>query len=168
MDSKTKKILLSASIAFTAIFMVSMFYTFNKNKDFEFRSGTYFCKITILDEATKRVYKWDVGISKNNIKNNVKESELNKKALENFRKTINEISSKKLSLFLLILYLTFVIIVYVSVQKDSKIYQIIDDKKSFQYFITLLMIFLIYKVFISYIKLDRLHKDAIYFFKLIS
>jgi len=168
MGGRTKKILVVGFIALVFIVTVSMYFLFNNRKDLAFRSGTLFYKVNILNEDSARIYKWDVGISKNNIKNSVNQSESNREALDKFRKTINEISVEKFSLFLLILYLIFVLIVFVTVEKDNQIYKSKNDKKLFRLVIIMLMIFLIYKIINCSIELNGLHKDIIYYFNIIS
>ena len=168
MDRKTKKTVLITTIIFFVITITFMAYKINNIKELEDRSGTYFYKINILKEDSKRLSKWDVGISKNDIKTSINESDSNREALDKFRIIVDGISRKKTSLFLLSLYLTFIIVILVIIHKDKQIYKSKKQKIVFLVFITLLMIFLIYKIFTSSIGLNGLYKDASYYFKLIS
>lgn len=145
-----------------------MFHTVHSTKDFEFKTGTYFCQMNIVNKNNGKFYKWDIGIAKNNAKSGIIENEVNRESLRKFRNTISEILQKRFEVFLTIVYLIFILTVFVTVQKDSQILKKSDNKRSFQLFIILLIIFLIYKVSISFIKLNALYKDINFYFSLIS
>jgi len=168
MDRKTKKAVLITTIIFFIIAITFMFYKINNIKALQGSSGAYFYKINILKEESKRLSKWDIGISKNDIKTSVNESDSNRKTLDKFRTTIDQISLKKITLFSLSLYLIFILIIFVITKKNKQIYKNKKEKIILQVFITLLVIFLVYKIFTSSIYLNGLYKDAIYYFKLIS
>ena len=85
MDRKTKKSVLITIIVFFVIAITFMVYKINNIKELEDRSGAYFYKINILKEDSKRLSKWDVGISKNDIKTSINESDSNREALDKFR-----------------------------------------------------------------------------------
>ena len=112
MDRKTKKIVLISFIVGIVMIIVSLFYMVNSSKDLELRSGTYFCKMYILNQGTTRNFKWDLSISKNDSKNSVIENASNSKSLKKFRNTISEIIKKRYEMFALILYLIFVLIIF--------------------------------------------------------
>ena len=168
MDSKTKKIVLIASMVLIVITAISLFYSINITKDFEFKTVAYFCKMEIINEGNTNVYKWDIGIAKNNTKSGIIENESNGESLEKFRGTVGRITRKRFEVFLVILYLIFILIIFASVQKDSQILKNESNKKSFQLFIVLLIIFLIYKISISFFELNGLYKDINFYFSLIS
>ncbi|HZK53668.1 MAG TPA: hypothetical protein VFC84_05695 [Desulfosporosinus sp.] len=168
MDSKTKKTLLIASAIFALIVTMYMFHIFSSSKELEFRSGTYYCKMNITSENTPKVFSWDLGISKNNIKNDIVENESNSQILEQFRQTVNQISSKRFSLLLFLLYLIYIMIIFLSIEKDSKLYKKESDKKILQLLITLMIIFLICLITNASIELNGLSKHAFYYFSLIK
>lgn len=168
MSSKTKKNILIDSVIFAIILVVSMLYIFNSSQELEFRSGKYYCKIDILDENSIRTLKWDVGISKNNIKNDIIENNFNKETLENFRNNISEISVKRFHLFVFLLYLIFILKIFINLRRDSQLYKRENNKKSLQPFVTITMSFLVYKIIISSIELNQLCKDVAYYFNLIK
>ena len=168
MDSKTKKIVLIASMVLIIITAIALFYSVNITKDFEFKTGEYFCKMEIINEGNTNIYKWDIGIANNNTKNGIIENVSNRESLEKFRGTVCGITKKRVEVFLVILYLTFILIVFASVQKDSQILKNESYKKIFQLFNTLLIIFLIYKISISFFELNGLYKDINFYFSLLS
>ena len=168
MDIKTKKILLISFIVVIIIEAVSLFYTVHSSKDFEFKSGTYFCQMNIINENDGKVYKWDIGIAKNNTKSGIIENELNGESLTKFRDTVSEIIQKRFQVFLVIVYLIFILTVFVTVQKDGQILKKAANKRPFQLFIVLIIIFLIYKISISLVELNVLYKDINFYFSLIS
>ncbi|HEY5587530.1 MAG TPA: hypothetical protein VIK86_01085 [Candidatus Paceibacterota bacterium] len=168
MDSKTKKIVLIASMVLIIITAIALFYSVNITKDFEFKTGEYFCKMEIINEGNTNIYKWDIGIANNNTKNGIIENVSNRESLEKFRGTVGGITKKRFEVFLVILYLTFILIVFASVQKDSQILKNESYKKIFQLFNTLLIIFLIYKISISFFELNGLYKDINFYFSLLS
>lgn len=57
MDSRTKKITLIAFMVLIVIAVASFFYNVKNSKDFEFKTGKYFCKIDIINEGTKKVFQ---------------------------------------------------------------------------------------------------------------
>lgn len=168
MDDKTKKCLLITSVILVLIVAAYMFYIFNSSNDLEFRSGAYYCEISIINENNAAVHKWNVGISRSNVKHNLVESENNKEILEKFRKTIVEISSKRFNLVLLVSNLVFTLIAFVTVSRDSQLYKKGNDEKFFQLLTMLILVFLVYKITISFIQLNRLHKNIIYYFNSIK
>ncbi len=145
-----------------------MLYISNNSQALEFRSGKYYCKIDILNENSIEILKWNVAISKNNIKNNIIENDFNKETLRSFRNNINEIRFKRFYLFLFLLYLIFILKIFRNLRKDSQLCKRENNKKSLEPFITIIMIFLIYKIIISSIELNQLCKDIVYYFNLIK
>ncbi|HCQ91701.1 MULTISPECIES: hypothetical protein [unclassified Clostridium] len=168
MSSKTRKKILIDSVIFAIILVVFMLYISNYSQGLEFRSGKYYCKIDILNENSTEILKWDMAISKNNIKNNIIENDFNKETLENFRNNISEISVKRFHLFVFLLYLIFILKIFIDLRKDSQLYKRENNKKSLQLSITIIMIFPIYKIIISSIELNQLCKDVVYYFNLIK
>ncbi len=168
MDIKTKKILLISFIFVIIIGVVSLFYNVRSYKDFEFKTGTYFCQMNIINENNGKVFKWDIGIAKNNAKSGIIENEVNRKSLTKFRDTVSEIIQKRFEVFLAIVYLIFILTVFVTVQKDSQILKKVGNKRAFQLFIILLIIFLIYKISIYIVELNVLYKDINFYFSLVS
>lgn len=169
MDKKAKKAIIIAALVYVVLVAVSWFDFLNFNsKDLEYRTGTYFCKISIINEGSTKVYKWDIAISKNITKSGIVENESNGKSLENFRDIIGEINRKRLNLNLAIADLLFALIVFVYVQNGGKILKNKNNKKAIQVIIILIVIFFIYRISISYIELHYLYKDINYYFNLIS
>ncbi|MEK6265916.1 MAG: hypothetical protein N2B06_14285 [Clostridium sp.] len=168
MDIKTKKIISIASIILLIITTVSLFYMVNTSRDLELKSGTHFCKIEISNEDNTKIFNWNIGISNNKTKTSIIENEFNNKLLEEFRSTLGKMIIKKYKIFYLLLFSIFVSIVFASVQKDSQLYKNKNNKLVFQIFFILLIIFLIYRIIISFVDLNGLYKDINYYFKLIS
>jgi hypothetical protein len=168
MDIKTKKIALTASVILFGLVVISFFYTIKNTNAFENRTGSLFYKIGFINEGNEQVYKWDIGIDKNTGKNDIIENDSNGKALVNFRSTVNGLAQKRFEVFLEIAYLIFIIVISVSVQKDSKIFKNQINKKSFNIIMLILIIFFVYKIGFSFIELSRLHKDINFYFKIIS
>ncbi|MBL4937008.1 hypothetical protein JK636_14735 [Clostridium sp. YIM B02515] len=168
MDIKTKKIVLIASVILFGLVVISFFYTIKNNSAFETRTGSLFYKIGVVNEGNTEVFKWDIGITKNNAKSGIIENESNEKFLVNFRNTVNGLTQKRFEVFLDIAYLIFIIVIYVSVQKDSKISKNKSNKKSFNIIMLLLIIFFVYKIGLSFVELSRLHKEVNFYFKIIS
>ncbi|WP_291582240.1 hypothetical protein [Clostridium sp. UBA6640] len=168
MSSKTKKKILIDSVIFTIIFVVFMLYIFSNSQVLESRSGKYYWKMDILNENSIRILKWNVAISKNNIKNNIIENDFNTEALRSFRDNVIEIKFKRFSLFLFLLYLIFILKIFINLRRDSQFYKRDNNKKSLQPFVTIIMSFLVYKIIISSIELNQLCKDVVYYFNLIK
>lgn len=168
MDNKTKKIMLMASIIFTIIFIVYMLCEFKSATNLEVRSGTYYSKLNILDEGNTRVFNWEVGISKNNVKRGVVKNEFNIETFEKFRDAIISIKSVRSNLFLFILYLIFMVIASISIQKNAQLFKEKNSKKIFHVFITLLITYLLFRISVYFIELNRLHRDIVYYFTLIN
>lgn len=169
MDSKTKKIMLMAFIIYTIIFIVYMFYESKSATNLEVRSGTYYSKLNILDEGNTRVFNWDVGISKNNVKRGVVKNEFNIEPFEKFRGAIINIKNTKSKLFLILLYLIFLIAVaFIILPKDAQLFKEKNNKKAIHRFILLIIIYLVFRTSIYFIELNRLHKDIVYYFALIK
>ncbi len=167
MDIKTKKITLIASVILFGLVVISFFYTIKNSNAFERRTGSIFYKIGFINEGNAQVYKWDIGIAKNNGKSDIIENESNEKPLVNFRNTVNVLTQKRLEVVLEIAYLIFIIVISVSVQKDSKIFNNQSNKKSFNIVMVLLIIFFVYKIGLSFVELSRLHKDINFYFEII-
>jgi len=168
MSSKTKKKILIDSVIFAIILVVFMLYISNSSQGLEFRSGKYYYKMDILNENSIRILKWDVAISKNNIKNNIIENDFNKETLRSFRDNVIEIGFKRFSLFLFLLYLIFILKIFINLRRDSQLYKRENNTKSLQPFVTITMSFLVYKIIISSIELNQLCKDVVYYFNLIK
>jgi len=168
MDSRTKKIVLFASMFLVIVVAVCLFCSVNINKDLEFKTGVYFCKMDIINEGNTKVFKWNIAIDKNNSINGLIENKSNGVNLEKFRDTVVEIKQKRFEVLLAIIYLIFILIIFASVQKDSQILKNESTKKFFQIFITLIVIFLIYKINLSFFELNLLYKDINFYYKLIS
>jgi len=168
MDRKTKKIVLIASMVLMFIIAISLIYTVHRIKDFEFRTGTYFCQMNIIDEGNGKSFKWNIGIAKENVKSGIIENRVNGESLTKFRDTVASIDEKRFEVFLVIVYLIFILTIFVAVQKDRQISKNVSNKRIFQVFITLLIIFLIYKISISFIELNVMYKDIEFYFGLIS
>jgi hypothetical protein len=147
--------------------VISFFYSIKNVNVFENRTGSLFYKIGFINEGNEQVYKWDIGIDKNTGKSDIIENDSNGKSLVNFRSTVDGLSQKRLEVFLEIAYLIFIIVISVSVQKDSKIFKNQSNKKSFNIFMMLLIIFFVYKIGLSFVELSRLHKDINFYFEII-
>jgi len=168
MDSKTKRNVIVASMVLVVIVGVLFFYNISSTKNFEFRTGGYFYKANIINKGSSKNYKWDIGISKNNSKKGVVEDESNIESLEKFRDTIEKISGKKFEVFSMILYLLFILVIIEIVRKDSQILKAARSNKIFKLFVTILVIFLICKISISFVELNNLYKNINFYFGLIS
>lgn len=166
MNKKTKILFFISLVTFFLISILYISVLFNSNKNLESSSGSYYSKVSILAEGETNSINWDVGISKTNTKNNILECEINREILESFRQSIISISSKKFSIFILMLYLLLTFIILLSVKKDAKLSN--DHKRSFYLIIQFLMIFIIYKVVSSSFELNRLNSEVIYYFNLIQ
>ena len=168
MDSKTKKTIFIASIFLIVICALSVLYHVNNYKAYEVKTGACFCKIDRVGQGDTAVTKWNIGIADNNVKSGIVQNESNRKTLEQFKDTVGGITEKKLELFLAIIYFLYVVILFVSAQKDSHIRENKRNKKYFQLFIALLIIFLIYKITDSFVTLSVLYQNMNYYFDLIS
>jgi hypothetical protein len=168
MDRKTKITVLISSIFLIVICALSVLYHVNNIKVYEAKTGAYFCKINIIQEDNTKIYQWNIGIDRNSIKSGIVENETNGKTLEKFKDTVHGITEKRLQLFLAVVYLLYVIILFVSAQKDSYILANKRNKKYFQLFIVLLVIFILYKITDSFVTLSGLYQDINLYFNLIS
>lgn len=168
MDTKTKKIVFIASMIIFVLVIFSFFYSIKNTNAFETRTGSLFYKIGIVNEGNTKFYKWDIGITKNNIKSGIIENESNEKFLEKFKNTVEGFSQKRFEVFLVIVDLLFVIVIFVSVQKDSKLFKNKINKKLVNLILLLFIIFLVYKSGFSLVELNRLHKDLNFYFGRIS
>jgi|GEM_PF-1765805 len=168
MDIKTKKIVLTASVILLVLVVISFFYSIKNVNVFENRTGSLFYKISFTNEGNEHVYKWDIGIAKNTGKSDIIENYSNGKSLVNFRNTVNGLAQKRFEVFLEIAYLIFIIVISISVQKDSKIFKSQSNRKSFNIIMALLIIFFVYKIGLSFVELSRVHKDINFYFEIIS
>ena len=151
MDGKTRKmILISAAILFLIV-ITSMFFILINSKELEFGSGKYYCKINISSESTFKGCKWDIGISKINFKNDIIESESNRQTLEKFRETVSKIPVKRFTLFLSALYLIFLLVTLIIVQKDSQLLKKDSNRKYFYLIISPIIIFVIYIILTNFL-----------------
>lgn len=168
MDSKTKKVIIIAALVYIVLVALSWFNYINNSKALECRTGAYFCKISIINEGSTKVHKWDIAIAKNNTKSGIVENESNEKSLDKFWNTVLNINTKRLNLSLAIADLLLALIIFVYVKKGGQIFKNKDNKNISQIFVMLLVIFFIYRISISYIELHGLYKDINYYFNLIS
>ncbi|MDV3426055.1 MAG: hypothetical protein LIR50_02550, partial [Bacillota bacterium] len=165
MNSKTKKFIIIAALVYIILVALSWFKFINNNsKDSEYRTGTYFCKISIINEGGTKVHKWDIAIAKNNTKSGIVENESNGKSLDKFWNTVLNINTKRLNLSLAIADLLLALIIFVYVQNGGKILKNKVNKKTIQIIIILFAILFIYRISISYIELRGLYKDINYYF----
>jgi glucose uptake protein GlcU len=88
--------------------------------------------------------------------------------LEKFRDTVVELKQKRFEMVLEALYLLFVVVILASIKKDSKINKNENSNKSSNILFMTLIAFVIYKIGISFIELNRLHKDIDFYFRMIS
>ncbi|WP_373845372.1 hypothetical protein [Clostridium sp.] len=88
MISKSTKIFLIATFVYLIVMGSFFLYIFNRISYLEDRSGKYYYKMHILNKNNNESFKWDIGISDNDIKQGVIENGVNKGGLEKFAKII--------------------------------------------------------------------------------
>lgn len=167
MISKSNKVLLITSFACFMTITVFLIYIINKDSNsLESKSGKYYSKMHILNQNNNKSFEWDVSICNEDVKRGVVENEFNKESLKKFTKVINDMKSTKVSLFLLITYLIYLLIILAIATKDAHMGE--KDKKSLQLIFIFLIIFLIYQIANHFIEYNKLCRYAVNYFNLIK
>jgi hypothetical protein len=165
MNNKTKKMIAISFIAAIFLSVIPLLILNSKPDPMEYKSGNYYCKINIIGSGTRN-FKWDIGLSKNS-KISINETDRNRENLEYFRKAVRDISSRKITLYMIIIYMLFVLFVFTIVHRDNLILKNEKDKKIFKSVIAVTIIFLSFKIIISLVELNWLYDDINYYYSLI-
>jgi hypothetical protein len=165
MISKSQKLVIMFFIASIIAALVPYLIFCSKLDYMGSEIGKYYYRINIIGRSA-RSYKWDIGISKYN-KISINENEHNRENLEKFRKTVNDAVNEKFKLVMIILYMMLVLIFFAYLQRNNTLYKNEKDKKAIRIIISVLIIFLSFKIIFSFTELNWLYKDINYYYSLI-
>lgn len=122
MDKKSMKIFI-VSIIVIAIIDIGIFIYCTRETDiFQESTGKYFYKINAINEETKKTYKWDIGISEDEIIKSIVEDDKNGNDLKGFREALGDMKYKKMKILYAFSYLVLTLIVLFLVRKNNKDY----------------------------------------------
>jgi hypothetical protein len=166
MISKSQRIITIFFIASIIMALVPYQIFCSRLDSMKCQTGKYYYRINIIGSGSRN-FNWDIGISKNN-KISISETERNRGNLEYFRKAVDDIIYKKFELCMIIIYMISVLIFFAYLQRNNSLYKSEKDKKAIQVFITILIIFLSFKIILSFVDLNWLYKDVNYYYSLIA
>ena len=169
MEKALKKKLMICFISFTIIILISSVYVFRNLRstfnDFQVKSGSYFFKESYEAINKEKITKWDIGISKENIKRDIIENEENRSELNSFCETVINISKKKRNIYFLFIYDLLVITVLIITRHEKEKY----DDGFLKGMISMLAIFVTYKLLLSIFDLgdllrevERVYREIVY------
>lgn len=169
MEKALKKKLMICFISFTIILLISSIYIFKNLSptfdDFQVKSGSYFFKESYESINKEKITKWDIGISKENIRRDIIENEENRSELNSFCKTVINISNKKRNIYFVFIYDFLIIAVLIITRHEKEKY----DDGFLKGMISMIAIFATYKLVILIFDLgdllrevERVYREIVY------
>lgn len=160
MEKALKKKLMICFISFTIILLISSVYIFKNLSptfdDFQVKSGAYFFNESYESINEESITKWDIGISKENIKRGIIESEENRSELNSFSEIVIDISNKKRNIYFLFIYDLLIITVLIITRHEKEKY----EDGFLKGMISMVAIFATYKLVISMFDLGDLLREV--------
>lgn len=162
MNKKDKLTLFISLFLFIIINLVSLLHSLLNIDDYGQKTGNHMYRTSFYED--QKVPKWDIAISKMNIKSNITETAENMSYLMKFKTVIRDISTKKIHIVSSISMLALLFIILFLYRKEKKTYNIGFLKGA----VVIAFGFYFYKLMISLLDLGMLFKDAAFYYNCIG